>query len=360
MSTLRESLFMLSYDDASTHAFRVSAGLDSLIVGEGQILSQMKACYAHAIAEESGGGKIMSRLLNDAVAAGKRVRSETGISKGAVSISSAAYELANERAQGDLAGLALTPDARVLIIGAGTMTRLLLTHMAAHGLTKCVLLNRSEPKAAELAVQFAASHGIEIEVVATGGDPEAVWPYLTNADVCFAASSSDTYLIDKAGLAPRLSERAPGRKKLMLVDICVPRNIDPEVADLPDVKVYDVDSLKAVVERNTAKRRREIIEAEKLLASDGAQFRGWISTLAAVPAITQLQNKAEELRLQEMRRANAKLASLSQKELEAVERLSRGIVSKLLHGPMASVRDANGDADQKKTALTLLKQMFKL
>jgi len=349
MSTLRGSLFMLGHEHATTHALRVAAGLDSLVVGEGQILSQMKQCYAHAV-EGGSGGKVTTRLLNTAVAFGKRARDETDIAKGAVSISSAAYELANDKAPGDL-GKSLG-EARVVVVGAGKMTRLLLIHMASHGLKKCVLLNRSEGRARDLADEFKASHDLDIEVVATGGDTAAVLPYVADADVVVTSTSSESYVIDADSLQGRADP-------LMLVDISVPRNVEPACDDLPNVHAYDVDSLKAVVARNTAKRRREIVAAEHLLDDDAATFRGWIATLGAVPAITQLQKKAEDLRLAEMKKANAKLQHLSQREIEAVERLSRGIVSKLLHGPMASLRDAKG-SQATRTPLGHVRRMFGL
>lgn len=348
MSTLRASLFMLSYEHATAHALRVAAGLDSLVVGEGQILAQMKQCYAHAV-EGGAGGKVTTRLLNAAVAAGKRARDETDIAKGAVSISSAAYELAAARAQADL-GKPLS-EARVVIVGAGKMTRLLLTHMAAHGLKRCVLLNRSEPRARELADEFE-SRGVEIEVAATGGDAAAVLPYVAAADLVFTSTSSDTYVIQKDNLQGR-------QRPLMLIDISVPRNVEPGCDDIPSVATYDVDSLKAVVSRNTAKRRREIVAAEKLLDEDCAHFRAWMATLASVPTITDIQRKAEELRLAEMKRANSKLQHLSLREIEAVERLSRGIVAKLLHGPISSLRDADC-AQVKRSPLNLIRKMFKI
>jgi len=347
MSTLRESLFMLSYEHATAHALRVAAGLDSLVVGEGQILAQMKACYAHAV-DGGAGGKVTTRLINAAVAAGKRAREETDIAKGAVSISSAAYELAAARATEDV-GKPFA-EARVAVVGAGTMTRLLLTHMAAHGLKKCVLLNRSEPRARELAEEFKDS--VDVEVVATGGDSALLAPRVAEADIVFTSTSSESYVVDKASLEGRA---AP----LMLVDISVPRNVEPACDDLPNVAAYDVDSLKAVVARNTAKRRREIVAAERLLEEDCADFRGWVASLGAVPTITQLQRKAEQLRVDEMKRANAKLKHLSQREIEAVERLSRGIVSKLLHGPMSTLRDSSA-AHAKKTPLGLVKRMFQI
>jgi len=322
--------------------------LDSLVVGEGQILAQMKACYAHAVNEDGAGGKVTSRLLNSAVAAGKRVRDETGISRGAVSISSAAYELAANRA---LADLEMTvQDARVVIVGAGKMTRLLLTHMASHGLEKCVVVNRSRPRADELAAEFKESHGIDIEVALA----DDLLTHVADADIVFTASSAEGYVIS----APDVENRDD---RVMLVDIAVPRNVDPATVGMAGVASYDVDSLKAVVSRNTALRRKEIVAAEKLLDLDKDAFRSWIASLGAVPDIMRLQEKAESMRLDEMRRANAKLASLSQKEIEAVERLSRGIVNKLLHGPMSSVRaNDNKSPTQKRDALALLKNMFRL
>ena len=354
MAELRESLFMLGEEDATAHALRVSAGLDSLVVGEGQILSQMKACYAHAI--EGSGGKVTSRLLNAAVAAGKRARDETDIAKGAVSISSAAYELAAERAPRDLGGLELA-DARVLIVGAGKMTRLLLTHMASHGSVgkKCVILNRSRPNAEAIAADYKESHDVDIEVVASDGDDQVAYDLARDADVVFTASSAVDYVLEADRLAAL--DRQAGRERVMLVDIAVPRNVDPACDDLDDVVAYDVDSLKAVVERNTAKRRREIVEAEKLLEEEQESFRSWVSSLGAVPAITKLQSKADAIRAAELKRADAKLANLSQREIEAVERLSRGIVSKLLHGPMSALRSDDAP-EKKKNALGVLKNMF--
>lgn len=349
MATLRASLFMLSYEHATAHALKVSAGLDSLVVGEGQILSQMKQCYAHAV-DGGAGGKVTSRLINAAVAAGKRARDETDIAKGAVSISSAAYELANARAPGDLAKP--LAEAEVVVVGAGKMTRLLLTHMASHGLKKCVLLNRSEPRAKALADEFKESHDVDITVAATDGENDRIAPFVEAADVVFTSTSSETYVVD----LPMLEGRT---KPLMLVDISVPRNVDPACDDLPGVHAYDVDSLKAVVAQNTAKRRREILAAQKLLDEDCASFRGWIASLGAVPAITNLQRKAEDLRLAEMKKANSRLKNLSQREIEAVERLSRGIVSKLLHGPMSALRDP-ADAQAKLSPLSFVRKMFKL
>jgi glutamyl-tRNA reductase len=248
-------------------------------------------------------------------------------------------------------------DARVLIVGAGEMTRLLLTHMASHGATgrKCTILNRSYQRAKDMADEYKEGYDVDIDVVASDGDDQVAYDLAKDADIIFTASSAIDYIFDAENL--KKLERTAGRQKLMLVDIAVPRNVDPACEDLENTRAYDVDSLKAVVERNTAKRRREIVEAEKLLEEDLATFRAWITSLGAVPAITKLQMKAEELRKAEVKRAESKLSSLSNREVEAVERLSRGIVSKLLHGPMSSLR-GEGSTEDKKNTLKALKDMF--
>lgn len=203
--------------------------------------------------------------------------------------------------------------------------------------------------------RYEEGYDVEIDVVASDGDDAVAYELAQKADVIFTASSAVDYIFEAEKL--KALKRTAGREKLMLVDIAVPRNVDPACDGVDQVSAYDVDSLKAVVERNTAKRRREIVEAEKLLEEERAAFRSWIASLGAVPAITRLQSKAEALRQSEMKRADAKLASLSPREIDAVERLSRGIVSKLLHGPMASLR-SEGTQEEKKSTLSALKNMF--
>lgn len=213
VSTLRKNLFMLSGDDAVWHIMRVAGGLDSLIVGEGQILSQVRQCHLHSIEEDGCGGKVLSRLLNNAVAAGKRVRSETGISKGSVSVSSAAVELSEMLSVQDL-NLPFS-EARLAVVGAGTMTRLLVTHLASRGLEKITIVNRSLQRPQELAEQFP-DVDIEIKLM------DDLWDVVARSDIVYTATSSVDYVIDEKKLEE--NGLASGRP-LMLVDISVPRNI---------------------------------------------------------------------------------------------------------------------------------------
>ena len=213
VSTLRKNLFMLSGDDAVWHIMRVSGGLDSLVVGEGQILSQVRQCYLHSVEEDGMGGKVLSRLLNNAVAAGKRVRSETAISKGSVSISSAAVELSEMLSMDDLQ-LPFS-EARLAVVGAGKMTRLLITHLASRGLEKIIIVNRSLGRPKELQEQFP-DVDIEIKLM------DDLWDVVGRSDIVYTATSSEEYVIDEQ----RLEENGlAGGRPLMLVDIAVPRNV---------------------------------------------------------------------------------------------------------------------------------------
>lgn len=213
VSTLRKNLFMLSGDDAVWHIMRVSGGLDSLIVGEGQILSQVRQCHLHSIEDDGSGGKVLSRMLNNAVAAGKRVRSETAISKGSVSISSAAVELSEMLSMKDL-NLPFS-EARLAVVGAGKMTRLLITHLASRGLEKIIIVNRSLGRPQELQEQFP---DIDIEIKLM----DDLWDVVGRSDIVYTATSCADYVIDEQKMEE--NGLASGRP-MMLVDIAVPRNV---------------------------------------------------------------------------------------------------------------------------------------
>lgn len=227
MSVLRRNIFMLEGDDAVWHLMRVAGGLDSLVVGEGQILSQVRQCHLHSIEEDGCGGKVLSRLLNNAVAAGKRVRSETNISKGSVSISSAAVELSEAMCMQDL-NLPFS-EARLAVIGAGTMTRLLITHLASRGLERIAIVNRSMARPKELQEQFP---DVDIEIALV----DELWDIVGKSDIVFTATSCADYVID----APLLRENGlDNGRPLMLVDIAVPRNVGPDSSEVSGTWSHD-------------------------------------------------------------------------------------------------------------------------
>jgi glutamyl-tRNA reductase len=349
--TLRKNLFMLSGEDAIWHLLRVSAGLDSLVVGEGQILAQVKRAFERGEEPESGqSGKVVARMLNTAVSAGKRVRSETGISKGAVSISSAAVEFTALKAPSDCK-IKDVSEANIVIIGAGKMARLLLVHLQTQDVKEITIVNRSPERVEELRTEFP---DLKINLLLM----DKMWDAIRDADVVYPSTAATTTIIDPEPLAECLK----GRSKeggVQFVDISVPRNVHPGCSEVNKVFSYNVDDLKAVVERNTAKRKREMVEAENILKEELSKFRLWQQSLGAIPTIAKLQEKAENLRLEELQKASKKLSNLSPKDLEAVERLSKGIVAKLLHGPMNHLRQQK-EGDATRVAIEQVKEAFLL
>lgn len=346
VAELRKHLFMLTEDEAAWHLLRVSSGLDSLVIGEGQILSQVKKCYEHASEKGGHAGKILSRLLNVAVSAGKRVRSETGIAKGAVSISSAAVELAEMKVEPDLN--TNMKDSSVCIMGAGKMARLLVQHLVSRGVQDITIVNRSAGRAEELAKMFPDS---PLKIVLLDGLMDTI----RTSDIIFTSTAATDPILTKDVLTGQLKHE----KKYMLIDISVPRNVSDDVAELGNINSYNVDDLKAVVAKNQAKRRRLMLEAEDLLRDEQATFNNWHNSLGCIPAISKLQQRAESIRQDEIERVRGKLAGLSASEIKAVEALSKGIINKMLHSPMVHLRGLD-DMEERTQTLRNIEALFKL
>jgi len=345
MRSLRDSLFMLSKEDAVWHSLRVASGLDSLVIGEGQILSQMKRCYEISTDDSGAAGKVLTRLLNTAVSAGKRVRSETGIARGGVSISSAAVELVDKKCLDDL-DLDMN-QLDIAILGAGKMARLLVQHLSPRNVKSITVVNRSPGRVEELQKMFPDSN-IKLALL-----PEMM-ETVAESHVTFACTGAMEPILTKENLEEHVE------RTVMLVDISVPRNIDDVGANkLPQVNAYNVDDLKAVVAANQAKRQRLVLEAEELLLDEKKGFGNWHQSLGTVPMITKLQSRAEKIRKQELKRVNNKLSGLTASERATVERLTRGIVAKLLHGPMSHLRTMDNVENRGQTVKSL-EAMFKL
>jgi glutamyl-tRNA reductase len=348
--TLRDNLFMLSGEDAIWHLMRVSAGLDSLVVGEGQILSQVKRAYEHGEEQDGATGKVIARMLNTAVAAGKRVRSETGISRGAVSISSAAAEFTATKVRGDC-NVEKMEDANITIIGAGKMARLLLVHLQTQGVKRVTIVNRSQPRVDQLREEFS---DLDIQLCLMSD----MWEVLADSDIVYSSTAAETTIINPDELRACMASRKR-QGGLHLVDISVPRNVHGDCDELEGVASYNVDNLKEVVANNTAMRRKEMLAAEDILLEEMSKYRSWQQSLGAIPTIAALQEKAETLRLEEFEKASKKLQNLSAKDQEAVERLSKGIVAKLLHGPMNHLRQQT-DGDDTIRAIDQVSRAFQL
>ena len=346
---LTPHLFTFHHEEAISHLLRVSAGLDSLVLGEGQILSQVKKMVRLG-QEHHSVGPILNRLLTQAVSTGKRVRTETNLGTGAVSISSAAVELAQLKV-GQARGLdELVPldQEQVAVVGAGRMARLLLQHLQAKGCRGLVLLNRTVSKAELLAADFPA---LPIQCRPLDDLDHC----LSTCSLVFTSTAADTPIIT----AQRLSG-LNRRSSLMLVDIGVPRNISADTAGLPGVQAYDVDDLQEVVNRNQEARREMAAEAEGLLQEESRSFLEWWDGLEAVPVVNRLRRQLEDIREQELQKALSRMGpDLSARERKVVEALSKGIINKILHTPVTNLR-APQPRQQRHSAMRVLEDLFEL
>jgi glutamyl-tRNA reductase len=341
LNQLRRHLFILLHQDAVRHLMRVAAGLESLVLGEGQILAQVK--NTHKLAQTYKGiGRLLDRLFKQALTAGKRVRSETSIGTGAVSISSAAVELAQIKAE-DLS------NSRVTIIGAGKMSRLLVQHLLAKGSKYICIVNRSRKRAEELVNQFPETK-MDICLL------EEMFSAIAASDLVFTSTSATEPIIDRAKLEPVLVNN----QSLMLFDISVPRNVHTDVNEMEAVQCYNVDDLKAVVAANQESRRKMVLEADPLIEEEVESFDLWWKSLETVPTISCLRNKIENIREQELEKALSRLGTeFAEKHQEVIENLTRGIVNKILHEPMVQLR-AQQDIEARRRCLQTLQMLFDL
>lgn len=339
--SLRQHLFMLLHDDAVMHVMRVAGGLDSLVLGEGQILAQVKT--THKLGQQYNGIKtILNRLFKQALTAGKRVRTETSIGTGAVSISSAAVELAQVK----VANLAA---CRVVILGAGKMSRLLVQHLLSKGAVEISIVNRSRDRAQELTKQFP-QQPIQIHPLSE------MMTVIADSDLVFTSTSATEPILDRAKLEMVLEVQ----RSLMLFDISVPRNVHADVNELENVQAFNVDDLKAVVAQNYESRRKIAQEAERLLEEEVEAFDIWWRSLETVTTISCLRNKVETIREQELEKALSRLGSeFAEKHQEVIEALTRGIVNKILHDPMVQLRSQQ-DVEARRRCMQTLQMLFNL
>ncbi|RRT39939.1 hypothetical protein B296_00025450 [Ensete ventricosum] len=349
---LRQHLFMLRDGDATRHLFEVSAGLDSLVLGEGQILAQVKQVVR--VGQVSGGlGKNIDRMFKDAITAGKRVRSETNIASGAVSVSSAAVELALMKLPKPHCG-----SARMLVIGAGKMGKLVIKHLAAKGCKKVVVVNRSVER-----VEAIRDELKDIEIIYRPFSQ--MHSCAAEADVVFTTTASETplFLKEHVQVLPTVSEDAGGVR--LFVDISVPRNVGSCVANHEHARVYNVDDLKEVVEANKEDRLRKAMEAQALITQELKRFEAWRDSLETVPTIKKLRSYADRIRASELEKCLQKVGedALTKKMRKAIDELSTSIVNKLLHGPLQHLRCDGSDSrtlDETLGNMHALNRMFNL
>jgi glutamyl-tRNA reductase len=341
LKDLKQHLFVLLHKDAVMHLMRVAGGLDSLVLGEGQILAQVK--QANKVGQQyQGMGSILNRLFRQALTAGKRVRTETSIGTGAVSISSAAVELAHMKV-GNFA------NHRVSILGAGKMSRLLVQHLISKGSTDITILNRS-PKRAEDLKQLFSTIDLQLQPITE------MMTVISNSTIVFTSTSATEPLLNAAKLEAALDPH----HSLMIFDISVPRNVDANVNNLPNILAFNVDDLKAVVAQNQDRRQQMAQEAEGILEEEVENFHSWWQLLETVPTMNCLRDKMEAIRLQELEKALSRLgAEFGERHQDAIEALTKGIINKILHDPMLQLR-AQEDIETRRKALNTLQVLFNL
>ena len=313
---LGPSLYRLRDEAAALHLFRVAAGLDSMVPGEGEILGQVRG--AHHLGAT---GPILDRLFRDALHAGKKARTETAIGESPASVSSAAAALA-EQVFGELGGRS------VLVVGAGEAGELAIKSLAARGAVIAFVANRTPERAQELTRRY-------------GGTPlllDRVAGNLEHVDVVLSSTSSPDWMLSRAEVERTLHARR-GRP-LFLIDLAVPRDLDPAIHELDGCYLYDIDDLEAVVAETLAGRRREAERAESIVDAEAERFREWQASLDVVPAIASLRARAEEIRTAELDRAK-----LSGAERRAAESVTAAVLNKLLHLPTIRMKQAAAAAD---------------
>lgn len=332
-------LYSLRASDAARHLMRVTAGLDSMILGEAEIQGQVKRAYELALVE-GGTGPILNRLFRAALTAGGRAREETGISQKGLSIPSVAVELA-QRSLGDLS------ERRVLMVGAGDTAELVARALSARGVHTVFVANRHYDRAIGLAQRFDGS-AVRIEDL-----PEQ----LAAADIVVSATNSPHHIVERDDLAQVMDERE-GRP-LLAIDIAVPRDIAPDCREIAGVGVYDIDDVQQIVERNASGREAEARQAELIIEAELERFERWLAALEVMPTIAALRERGDEVVRRVMAENESRWEGLSEADRERVEALAKAIASRLLHEPTLRMRRSAGEEDAYQY-VSALKELFGL
>ncbi len=332
-------LYSLRSSDAARHLLRVTAGLDSMILGEAEIQGQVKRAYELALVEGAT-GPILNRLFRAALTAGGRAREETGISEKGLSIPSVAVELAR-RALGDLAG------RRVLMVGTGETAELVAKALVARGVHTVFVANRHYDRAIGLAQRFDGS-AVRIEHL-----PEQ----LDLADIVVSATNSPHHIVERDDLTQVMRGRE-GRP-LLAIDIAVPRDLAPDCREIGGVSVYDIDDVQQIVERNTSGREAEARRAELIIEAELDRFERWLAALEVVPTITALRERGDEVVRRVMAENESRWESLSEADRERLEAMAKAIASRLLHEPTLRMRRSAGEEDAYQY-VSALKELFGL
>ncbi|MBI5559695.1 MAG: glutamyl-tRNA reductase [Deltaproteobacteria bacterium] len=325
LGTLDGHLYVHTGEDAARHLFRVSSGLDSMVMGEPQILGQAKDAYSAAVCN-SAAGVIINKLFHKAFSVAKRVRTETRIGASAVSVSFAAVELA-KKIFGNLTG------TTVMLIGAGEMAELAARHLLSNGVREVLITNRTYEKAVEMAREFRGTAIMFREFQ----------HYLKSADIVISSTASVNFIIRPDDVAAVMKERK--HRPMFFIDISVPRNIDPLVNNLDNAYVFDIDDLQGVVEANLKERAKEARQAEAIIDEEIRTFYRWVDSLDVVPTIIALQQSLERVRKTELEKALSQLSGITEKDREVLEAMTVAIIKKIIHNPVTHLKKESKSVD---------------
>jgi glutamyl-tRNA reductase len=331
------SIYRFDGTAAIRHAFRVACGLDSMVLGEAQILSQLKDAYT--VARDTGAaGATLDRLFESAFRAGKRARTETSIGAGVVSIASAACELARQ-------GLQTLDTLRVVVVGAGETSRLAAKHLAHHCPGGVTIVNRTWSRAEELALEL----GITAKPLAHLADA------IASADLVVTATTAPTAVIGAEDVRSAMAAR-PDRP-LLIIDLAVPRDVEPEVATIAGVTLHPIDAIQTVVDRTLATRAGEVPRVEAIVDEEAAKYEAWRRGFEASPIVRDLRDHFERVRSEEVDR---QLSNASAEERARAERLTKALVNRLLHLPTVRLKDADPASDEGGWRLRAARELFAL
>jgi glutamyl-tRNA reductase len=332
-------LYQLHDAEAMHHLFQVAAGLDSMVLGEPQILGQVKAAY---LAARTAGrtGVMLTQLFERALNVAKQVRSETGIGDHAVSVSYAAVELAKKIFE-------RLHERTALVLGAGETSELAARHLLRQGISQIFVANRTPERAEKLA------QALQAKAIAWEGFPE----HMVHTDIVLSSTSAPHPIIHTAMVQEVMRVRK--HRPMFFIDMAVPRDIEPAVNALENVFLYDIDDLENVVEANRRERQREALAAEDLIWREVRQFQQWLAARDAIPTIVALRQHAETLRQEELDKALAKLGALGERERRIIEGLTVGIVNKLLHAPTVNLKRSSREG-RGSDYVQLVRHLFEL
>lgn len=337
LSEYEKYLYWHRQQEVVRHLFRVAASLDSMILGEPQILGQVKQAYATA--REAGAlHGTLNEVVNQALAVARKIRRDTALGTAAVSVSYAAVELA-KKIFGDLQGKS------IFILGAGKMSELAAKHLLRSGASAIFVTNRTYERAEELAHAF---HGAAIRF-------DQLFEHLHKADIVISSTGAPQYIVRKEHAAKMLAARK--QRPMFFVDIAVPRDIDPAINQLDNAFVYDIDDLAQVVDANKKQREREAVWAEEIVQQEVQKMMRRLASRDVVPTIVALEERLERIRQAELERHRARLSNLTPEQREAVDALMRGIVNKILHGPITELKSGAGQPEHG-ALVQLIRRMF--